>query len=161
MSELCSKLLQKYKFHEYRIRSWQTPCRYCYYWQAVLWNNSGLVTEVEQLKAKVSCSRTTRSVSASMYCYYVLMWSCFQSQLRSLINLWLRGQSIFWPEHFSIHSWPPMSVTILLLHSAAPVHTLSLEVGHVTILLLHSWAVTLKETNGISDLYHWWLLKYG
>ena len=47
-----------------------------------------------------------------------------------------------------------MSVTILLLHSAAPVHTLALEVGRVTIQLLHSWAVTLKETNGISDLYH-------
>ena len=31
---------------ENRIRSWQTPCRYCYYWHwALLWNNSGLVTE--------------------------------------------------------------------------------------------------------------------
>ena len=28
-----SKLLQKYKFHEYRIRSWQIQYHYCYYWQ--------------------------------------------------------------------------------------------------------------------------------
>ena len=46
-------------------------------------------------------------------------------------------------------------VTIMLLHSAAPVHTLALEVGRVTIQLLHSWAVTLKETNGISNLYNY------
>ena len=57
-----------------------------YYWQSVLRNNSGLVTEVKQLKAKVSHSRETRSISVwiSKYCYYVLTWSCFQSWLCSL-----------------------------------------------------------------------------
>ena len=72
MSELCSKLLQKYKFHEYRI---QTPCRYCYYiyWQAVLRNNSGLVTEVEQLKVKVSrsCETECFSINDLLLCAHV------------------------------------------------------------------------------------------